>query len=126
MADLEAGDVLRLLASGLDVGATARRLNVTVDDVLTAVSEAARNARGRDAEQAVELQHLDLLRRALLPSVLNGGDTQAAWALVKIHDARVKLLGLAPPETFVPVDGPSELDRIRARREARRNGHGGA
>lgn len=114
------GEVIRLLASGVDLEAAANRLGISVQEASALLSEATQGF-DTNTERAVEAAHLDLLRRAMLTKVMAESDTQAAWTLVSIHQARAALLGLTSGGLSV-AGQPNELAEIRARRAARRSG----
>ncbi|MEX0426889.1 hypothetical protein AB3X52_04585 [Nocardioides sp. DS6] len=119
--------VVGLLASGLSVSAVAAKLKVGIPEVLAQVRAAAEAESWvpKDVRRTIELAHLDMLRRALLPSVLRQGDPQSTYAALKVSEARALLLGITGPEGW-GEEQPDELDRIRARRAARRAENGGA
>lgn len=119
-------DLLKLVASGLDIDAAAKRLGLT--SAQAARQLAADLASYRDAlpdmegERAIERLHLDTLRRALLPLAL-AGDIGAARLLVRISSTRAALLGLLdelPVIDVEPGEDVNELEQLRARRRARR------
>jgi len=122
----EPSELLRLAATGMDIDAIARRFGMRREEAAKALSADAANARASmpdlDGERLIERTHLDMLRRTLLPAALNG-DIQAARLLVRIHTARALLLGLLDEMPALDMDSAeevNELDRIRARRTARR------
>lgn len=117
-------EALDLAASGLDLDGIADRLGVTKADAARrlrrGIDRARRRAYPAEVERIIEATHLDILRRALLPAALDG-DVAAARLLVRVHQARALLLGLVPVvEEPHRSEEVSELDRIRARRDARR------
>lgn len=115
-------ELLLLLASGVDIEAAGTRLGISASSVrdLMAAEAAARDL-GPDVERRIEVTHLDVLRRALLPRLLVDGNPKAAWALIGVHRARAALLGLTPAPSVVQAgEGqPNELSEIRARRRTR-------
>ena len=124
---MSTSEPLRLAASGLDIERIATQLGCDVDEAARrlAADSAAMREKLPDSEddRLIERIHLDILRRSLLPAALSG-DIGAARLLVRIHAARALLLGLLDETTTVDLDvaeGESELDRIRARRAARRS-----
>jgi hypothetical protein len=110
----------------MDIDAIARRFGMRRADAAKALSADAADARAAlpdlEGERLIERTHLDMLRRTLLPAALSG-DIQAARLLVRIHQARAMLLGLLDEMPVLDTDSAeevNELDRIRARRSARR------
>jgi hypothetical protein len=119
-------DLLKLVASGLDVDAAAKRLGLTASQAARQLAHDTARLRSDlldpEGDRVVERVHLDMLRRALLPLALSG-DIGAARLLVRIHTARALLLGLLdelPVIDVEPGEDVTELDKLRARRRARR------
>lgn len=121
----EPSEVLRLAATGMDIDAIARRLGVTRHEASQALARESAEVRealpDQEGDRLIERTHLDILRRTLLPAAL-AGDIGAARLLVRIHSARALLLGLLDelPADDQELEEVNELDRIRARRTARR------
>lgn len=114
--------LIRLAARGLSVLDLAHELGRPVPEVARRLASEARELAAsmpdRDAERVVERLHLDALRAALLPGALSGDET-CVRLCIRIHQARAAMLGLTRGET-TPDEGVSDLDAIRARRDARR------
>ena len=120
-------DPVRLLASGLSVEDVAQQTGVdrrqAAAALTRAVDAAAADSLDRDGERVIELTHLSMLRRALMPAAMRG-DVPAVRALVLIAAARAELLDLAlvqPP--LAPPNDEGEVDvvdELRAARAARR------
>jgi hypothetical protein len=122
-------DVLQLAATGHALPDIARLLSLNQDDaaqqLLAAVQRTLDASLSREQARAVEVAHLDLLRRAMSPLALRG-DISATRMLLRISTQRALLLQLVEPFVPAPADDDedaaevSELERIRARRAARR------
>jgi hypothetical protein len=120
-------DPLRLVASGMTTDDVARSLGWSRRKAVGAITRAARAAAdaalGAEESRAIELVHLDLLRKALMPAALRG-DIGAARTCLRITQVRATLLGLdvdpvAPPAPGLPGE-VSIVDELRARRASRR------
>jgi hypothetical protein len=117
-------DLLRQAASGLRVDDLARLSGVPVATARRRLAHETREAAATepDAEQSrtIELVHLDLLRRSLMPLALQG-DLAATRVLLRLHEDRAVLLGLVDVERAREDDeGVSVVDDLRARRAERR------
>lgn len=114
-------EVLRLAASGVDLDAVAHQVGVTTSRAArvleAALERRIRQSPGVEAERLLEVEHLNMLRRALTPAALRG-DVAAARLLVRISQQRTILLGLAaepepepiPEETYAAEVAPDPLD----------------
>ena len=134
MVTLTDREILERLAQGVSLDVLAADLGVTVRRAAGMVARASERVAAMTPTDVlklqVELQHLELIRRALTPAML-AGDVAAARILERVARTRLAAENLMPDakRDTPPAANPSPrsasgdtLARLRAERSARTKG----